>query len=319
MISVRTYGDAGVREVEDPNDISEIVGNGELVWVDLFEPDDADFECIAREFELHALAMEDARKHGQRPKLEHYPSHAFIVAYTAELAEVDIFVGPGWVVTVREASETGGHLDLDVVRSRFELTRSAGNTVGILLYTVLDVIVDGYFTAVDRTDDRLEQVEDHIFAEQSGVHGEQDVQAEIFAIRRQLLLFRRAVTPMREVVTALLRKEVEWVDNGALVHLQDVYDHVLRAIDRIDLQRDLMGNAVDAHLALISNRMNMVMKKMTSGGAIVLGATLIAGIYGMNFQHMPELGWEYGYPFALGLMALLTLSLWWYFRRKDWL
>ena len=317
MISVRTYDDAGVREVADPADISELIGNGALVWVDLFEAEPHDFECVAREFDLHALAMEDAQKHGQRPKLEHYPTHAFIVAYTADLAEVDVFVGRDWVVTVRARAESGAHLSLDHVRARFELTRSEGTNVGILLYTILDVIVDGYFEAVERTDEQLEAVEDRIFG--GDVGSERDVQSEIFAIRRQLLLFRRAVSPLREVVAALLRHEVAWIDGAATVHLQDVFDHVLRAIDRVDLQRDLMGNAVDAHLALISNRMNMVMKKMTSGGAIVLGATLIAGIYGMNFEHMPELGWRYGYLWALGLMGALTGLLWWYFRRKDWL
>ena len=319
MITVRTYGDGGVTDIADPSQISDAIGNGNLVWVDLSEPTDEDFECLAREFELHPLAMEDARKHGQRPKLEHYPSHAFIVAYTAGLAEVDLFVGPDWLVTVRARSADGSQLSLDHVRARFELTRSGGTTVGILLYTILDVVVDGYFDAVDAADERLEAVEEAIFDEASSNRPYGEIQAEIFAIRRQLLLFRRAVSPMREVVGALLRREVEWVDDAALVHLQDVFDHVLRAVDRVDLQRDLMGNAVDAHLALMSNRMNMVMKKMTSGGAIVLGATLIAGVYGMNFEHMPELGWRYGYPFALGLMGALTLVLWWFFRRKDWL
>src|SRR5207302_7412629 len=128
------------------------------------------------------------------------------------------------------------------------------------------------------------------------------VQERLFDIRRSLLVFRRSVVPLREVISALLRREVPWIDDPTVIHLQDVYDHVLRAIDLVDGQRELMGNAVDAHLAIISNRMNEVMKKMTSWGAILLGSTLVAGIYGMNFN-IPELKWRYGYPYAIGLMV----------------
>jgi len=121
------------------------------------------------------------------------------------------------------------------------------------------------------------------------------------------------------VLNMMLRREVEWVDDATAVHLQDVYDHVLRAIDLIDGQRELMGNAVDAHLAIISNRMNYVMKKMTSWGAIILGSTLVAGIYGMNFRHMPELDWQFGYAWALGIMLTITIVGYWFFSKKDWL
>jgi magnesium transporter len=182
---------------------------------------------------------------------------------------------------------------------------------------LLDTLVDGYFDATDEAEDALEQLEDRIFGEQ--LHDERVVQQELFDIRRRLLVFRRAVVPLREVVAALLRREVEVIDDHTVVLLQDVYDHVLRSIDLIDGQRELMGNAVDAHLAIISNRMNSVMKKMTSWGAILLLSTLVAGIYGMNFKHMPELGWELGYAWALGLMALITLVGYRFFKSKDWL
>ena len=132
-------------------------------------------------------------------------------------------------------------------------------------------------------------------------------------------MFRRRVQPLREVVAAILRREVDWIDDLARTHFQDVYDHILRATDQIDAQRELLGNAVDAHLAIMSNRMNLVMKKMTSWGAILLGSTLVAGIYGMNFRHMPELRWHYGYAWALGLMLLITVACYRMFKRRDWL
>ena len=170
----------------------------------------------------------------------------------------------------------------------------------------------------DAAENKLEELENRIF-DTERVPDESAIQQELFEVRRRLLFFRRAVVPLREVLNMMLRREVKWVDDATAVHLQDVYDHVLRAIDLIDGQRELMGNAVDAHLAIISNRMNYVMKKMTSWGAIILGSTLVAGIYGMNFKHMPELNWQWGYAWALGLMATITIVGYWYFSRKDWL
>ena len=164
---------------------------------------------------------------------------------------------------------------------------------------------------------RLEELEDRIFSEE--YQDERDIQREMFDVRRRLLKFRRAVVPLREVVSALLRKEIDWIEDHDVVLLQDVYDHVLRMVDVLDSARELMGNAVDAHLAIISNRMNSVMKKMTSWGAILLGSTLIAGIYGMNFRDMPELRWRFGYGYAVGLMLTITIVGYWYFKRKDWL
>jgi magnesium transporter len=318
-ITVRCYNDAGIKEVENPADISEILHRKDrLIWVDLVDPTPEDFTHVQEEFELHPLAMEDAAKHDQRPKLEQYPTHAFVVAYSKQQAEVDLFIGKDWLVSVREREADGAVWDIEPIRARFERTKPDFATVGFLLYTILDELVDGYFDATDMLEDRLEEIEEAIFAGDEKLD-ETDVQQQLFEVRRKLVLFRRKVVPLRDVVNALLRKEVEWIDDATLVHLQDVYDHLLRAVDLIDSHRELLGNAVDAHLAIISNRMNEVMKKMTSWGAILLGSTLIAGIYGMNFDHMPELHLQYGYLFALGLMALATVSGVWYFRKKDWL
>ena len=317
-IAVRCYNEGAVREEIDPRDISELVHqNNRLIWVDMVDPTAEDLACIQDEFDLHPLAIEDAVKHNQRPKLEQYPTHAFIVAYSKEQAEVDLFVGPDWLVSVRERNQDDAAWDIDPVRARFERTKSDCTTVGFLLYTVLDELVDGYFTSTDEGEDRLEELEEAIFSNEVGA--EHEIQEELFAVRRRLLTFRRKVVPLRDVLAALLRREVAWIDDAARVHLQDVYDHVLRVVDAIDSHRELLGNAVDAHLAIMSNQMNEVMKKMTSWGAILLGSTLIAGIYGMNFDHMPELGWRLGYPFALGLMVVLTLVGYQFFKKRDWL
>jgi magnesium transporter len=317
VIEVRAYGDGDVQDIA-PSQIATFVDEAErMLWVDVSSPSEDDLSCLEAEFALHPLAIEDVRHRHQRPKLEHYPTHAFLVAYTSDLEEVDFFIGPNWVVSVREEREGTPIWDLTRARQRFERTAAGLPTPGFLLYVLLDDLVDGYFDATERSEDELEELEDRIFAEQPA--DEREVQQRLFDVRRQLLLFRRAVAPLREVLATMLRGEVKWVDDHTRTQLQDVYDHVLRAVDQLDGQRELMGNAVDAHLAIISNRMNHVMERVTAWGAILLVATLVAGIYGMNFEHMPELGWRFGYLWALGLMLTITFVGWKFFRRKDWL
>jgi magnesium transporter len=317
VITARCYPE-GVGRLIDPQDISEEILNfDQLVWVDMASPGEPELAMVQEEFSLHPLAMEDVRERHQRPKLEHYPDHAFIVAYTAERKEVDIFIGPTWLITVREDDADDDPSFLDGARKRFERIRAEHSTVGFLLYVILDEIVDGYFSRNDEVEDELEALEDCIFSD--GPIDEKQVQQELYEVRRRLIIYRRLAMPTRDVLAALLRREVEWVDENAIVHLQDVFDHVLRAIDMVDNHRELMGNAVDAHLAIMSNRMNRVMKRMTSWGAILLGSTLVTGVYGMNFTHMPELTWRWGFWWALTLMAFITISGYLWFKARDWL
>ena len=237
--------------------------------------------------------------------------------YTAERREIDVFVGPTWLITVRTEDTPEEAAFIEGARRRFDRTRSDHATVGFLLYVILDELIDGYFSCNDEMEDRLEELENDIFGD--GPVNERAIQEELYDVRRRLVAYRRLAIPTRDVLSALLRREVEWVDDHAVTHRQDVYDHVLRAIDMVDTHRELMGNAVDAHLAIISNHQNRVMKRMTSWGAILLGSTLVAGIYGMNFEHMPELGWVLGYPFALLVMLGTTTVGYLWFKAKDWL
>jgi magnesium transporter len=317
VIRAHCYPEGTVRVIE-PGDVSEeIKKDDQLVWVDVAAPTEEDLKVVQEEFSLHPLAMEDVRERHQRPKLEHYPTHAFLVAYTSEHKELDFFIGPTWLVTIREDEGPYEASFIDVARKRFERTRSDNATVGFLLYVVLDELVDGYFLRNDELEDTLEKIENQIFDDKPVE--ERSIQQDLFEIRRVLLSYRRLAMPMRDVVAALLRGEVEWIDSNAITHLQDVYDHVLRVIDMVDHDRELMGNAVDAHLAIISNQQNKVMKRMTSWGAILLGSTLITGIYGMNFVHMPELDWIFGFWWALSLMAFITIAGYVWFKSKDWL
>jgi magnesium transporter len=188
----------------------------------------------------------------------------------------------------------------------------------------LDTIVDRFFDVSDAVEDRLEAIEDDIFADPDGARSsaapaDRSITERLYRLRHDLIGYRRVVSPMRDAINPLLRNEVDFLGAPAILHLRDVYDHVLRAVELSEAHRDLLTGALDAHLSLVSNRMNLVMKRATSWAAILVCATLVAGVYGMNFKNMPELDWRFGYPMALGLMVLISVVLYVTFKRKDWL
>jgi magnesium transporter len=327
VLSARTFTGKDEETIDDPDQISDAIKQPEsLVWVDVQDPSDEDYDWIEQELSLHPLAMRDARKHGQRPKLDIYKTHSFLVTYSSlddsatDLPEVDLFVGPDWLVTVRNCNAKGKTFGVDKVLERFRRTHNDeldGDEVGFLLYSVLDEIVIGYFDSVDEIEDRLEELETVIF--EAAERSERTLQQELLGLRRSLLEFRRRVVPLRDVVQSILREEVPWVDDHNLLYFQDVLSHLLRVADQIDTQRELIGNAVDAHLATVANKMNVIMKKMTSWGAILICATIVTGVYGMNFANIPLLDNDFGYPFSIALMAAITVFGYLWFRKKDWL
>jgi magnesium transporter len=300
--------------------------NGGVDWYDFVDPSDEDLRAIAEKFGLRNRTFEEVNRRAKRPTLQRYEDHAYLVAFSGTMTEIDMYIGPEWLVTVRchlpddddpDNDPTGPEWTPKQAMQRFEKRCGDAPTPGDLLATLLDELIEGYFDRTDELEDKIEALEDKIFGESA--HTERDIQQHLFAIRRDLLKLRRAVTPMREVLGALARGEVDWVTGEALMQVRDVLDKLLRAVEIVDDLRELIGNAVDAHLAVMSNQMNLVMKKLTAWGSILFGATLIAGIYGMNFDHMPELHWYFGYPAALGLMMVLSYVLYRMFRGRDWL
>ena len=325
MLSIFTFDTEGPHVVDDPSQISDLVALDDIVvWADLVLPSSEELALIEEEFALHPLAMEDASRPGQRPKLDFYETHAFLVAYASAtdrqaLTEVDIFVGKNWIITVHADATTDAHFDIAAVRERAGRTIGAHCTVAFLLYTVLDEIVDTYFGAVESIGDVIDDIEERIFGDEDPGADERPMQREMLEVRKSLLMFRRRIVPLREVLLMLLRDDLPFVDQGSHHYFQDVLDHVMRITDEIDNRRELIGNAVDAHLAMVGNQMNQIMKKMTSWGAILIVSTLISGIYGMNFENMPELKLEHGFRFALLSMVVVTLALYLYFKRKRWI
>jgi magnesium transporter len=329
MIRTRLYRDAveGHEEVPTGQVVDAIEPKQALVWIDCVEPTAAELDSLTTQLQVNPIAAEDLHHGGQRTKLEHYRGHFHVAVHDCSLVEdrlvtreIDIVFGDGWVLSVRQPSDDPDDrapFAIEPVIRRFEVERTTeqAKDEGFLIWALLDVIVDRYFDVADRFDDRLDEVEEVVFSADKG----DDIPKEMFDLRRGMVHFRRAVAPLREVLAALLRREADCLGDAALVHLQDVYDHVLRVTDWIETQRDLLTGLLEADLAVVSNRLNQVMKRMTSWGAILLGSTLIAGIYGMNFTHMPELDWVLGYPLALASMLALTIFLYTWFKRRDWL
>jgi magnesium transporter len=300
-----------------------------IVWIDAEGPEDKErLNDLKATLGMGAAVVDAILNPRERTKLMRYGDYFHVAVHDCNCSrgevssrEIDIVTGPGWLLTVRHPDENGEQVDLDEVARRFELQRAEHSETeqGFLLWAIFDVLVDGYFDVTDLVDDRIDEIEEQVFPDNLDDLSTRMVPRRIFAVRSDLTVVRRAAAPLREVVNAIVRREIEFVDDQAIVHFHDVYDRVLRVGDLVEAQRDLLTGLLEANLAVTSNQLNQVMKKMTSWGAILIVATLIAGIYGMNFREMPELKWAFGYPAALGLMGVTTFFLWRYFKKKNWL
>ena len=307
-------------EAFEPDRISDALGEeGTLVWLDLEEPSEQEIEMLRSEFDLHPLEIEDTLHRGQRAKVDVYEDHFFLVLHAVadeggdDLvdSEMHVFVGSGYLVTVRFAPA----FDLGVVQRRWAKQGLMAEGGGALLYALLDEVVDGYFDLVDRLEDASEDIESSVFAEAPAP----DLQHEIFRLKKKVLEFRRHVMPLREVLD-LLREEVDVVTDRLRPYYRDVADHLLRVLEFTDNVRELLTTALEAHLSQVSNRLNQVMKQLTSWAAIILVPTLIAGIYGMNFvRPFPEFENPAGFWLAIGLMLLSGGILYGVFRRRGWI
>jgi magnesium transporter len=303
-------------------DISDHLADDTVtIWLDLRDPDHDDLAVLSEEFGLHPLAVEDAIHERQRPKLDRYRSHLFLTAYGAKLdtgtgelatSELAAFVTPSALITVRK--DDG--LDIGAVVDRWDGSSDLAKFgVSYLLHGLLDFIVDGHFEAVQSMDDGVESLEDDLFAENSR---SMDVQRRSFELRKSLVLLRRIVIPMREVVNALMRRDLHVVGEDMMPYYQDVYDHVLRAADWTDSLRDLVTTILETNLTIQGNRMNVITKKVTSWAAIIAVPTFVTGFYGMNVPY-PGFSHTAGLLASITIMVVAGVLLYFVFKRKDWL
>lgn len=292
-----------------------------LVWLDLADPTTEDFTRIAEEFGFHPLALEDAQKRHQRPKIDIYDNFFFLVFYAVresmenvdfETQEIAFFIGTNYLVTVHH----GPCKEIEGTVKRWRENVPSGDHAGpaILLYSILDAMVDNYFPVLDAVAERTNDLEQAIFEAES-----HEALEMIFQLRKNLLALRRILAPERDLASTLARRDVELLGEETSVYFQDVYDHVLRVTDAIDTYRDLLASALDAYLSVTSNNLNQVMRTLTSWSIILMSLALIAGVYGMNFVNMPELNLSYGYYAALAGMFVLGAVLYAWFKRIDWL
>ena len=302
-------------------DISDHLADGAVIWLDLRDPDREDLSVLRDEFGLHPVAIEDAVVDRERPKLDRYRSHLFLTAYGARLdhhsgelatSEIAAFVTPQALITVRK--DDG--LDIGKVVDRWDAGSDLARFgVGYLLYGLLDYVVDGHFEAVQSLDDAVEGLEDDLFAD---VPLGMQVQRRSFELRKSLVLLRRVVIPMREVVNTVMRRDLRIVGEDLMPYYQDVYDHVLRAAEWTESLRDLVTTILETNLTIQGNRMNIITKKVTSWAAIIAVPTFITGFYGMNVPY-PGFSDHYGLVASIAIMLISGLILYTVFRRKDWL
>jgi magnesium transporter len=293
-------------------------GDG-FVWLGVFEPTEEEFEAVAREFDLHELAVEDAVRAHQRPKVELFGETLLVVVKTVshpdaeggvEVGELLLFVNPRFIITVRHGDEA-----LNGVRERVERRPDLlAHGTGVVLYAILDHVVDGYGDVGQTIDGEIQVVEREVFSAERTNPAEQ-----LYKIEREALDLYRAVAPLSEAVDEITEGRFEAVPEELHEYFRDVHDHLQRVAGRIAGFRELLSSALQANLTQVSVRQNEDMRKISAWVAIVAVPTMVAGIYGMNFDNMPELHWHYGYPAVLLLIAAICALLYWRFRRSGWL
>ena len=315
------YGRDGSRRDITLDEISDVleVDDGSFVWVGLFNPGRALLDKLQEEFGLHALAVEDARNAHQRPKIEAYGDSLFVVAHTAQLVdgriafgETHVFVGPRYLVTLRH----GASLSYAPVRARAEREKELlALGPGYGLYAVLDFIVDNYLPIVDEFRDKLEALEQDIFAEAY----RRDTVRKLYDLKRELTRMRLAVSPLQDITGQLTRVHTGLVGEEMRLYYRDVYDHTLRVNDAVDTLREMLTAAMSVNLSLVTVAQGEVVKRLAGWAGLLAAPTLIASWYGMNFVHMPELAGRWSYPAVIGATVAVVAVLFVLLRRARWI
>jgi magnesium transporter len=322
VINCASYAQ-GVRvaNVEIADISEELKHEDRFVWVGLFEPDEELLREIQEEFCLHDLAIEDAHSAHQRPKLEQYGNCLFLVLRTAntagepqhvEFGETHVFVGPRFVVSVRHGS-LQSHVGL---RTRCEASQHLlAKGPGFVLYALMDFVVDQYFPILEALEERVVELEEVILDEKFI----QQTTSRIYHLKRELLSIKRTVSPLVDISSRLMRFDLELIPEDTKPYFRHVYDHAMRINEMADTLREVLATALNANLSIISVSQNKDTKRLAAWAAIIAAPTALAGIYGMNFEYMPELGWRYGYALVVGAIAVVCSGLWLGFKRSGWL
>jgi len=305
--------------IDGVSSIDKYLGRSPVTWVNVAGLGNAEvIGELGRLFRLHALALEDVVNLHQRAKVERYGEHLFVVARMArfeghhDTEQVSLFLGRDFVLTFLEDPGDVFEPVRDRLREGAGPIRESG--AGYLAYSLLDAVIDSFFPLIEAHGERLDALEDLVIA-----RPDRRLIARIHEAKRDLRGLRRAIWPLREAMNSLARDPSEWFDDETRVHLRDCHDHVVQIIDLVETYRELGSDLTDLYLSSLSHRMNEVMKVLTVIATIFMPISFIAGVYGMNFENMPELSWRYGYAFSLGLMTAVTGGMLYFFHRRGWL
>jgi magnesium transporter len=322
LINCVAYQDGQKLADIDKRQISDYLKRpGCFVWVALADPTQEELAEMQEEFDLHELAVEDARHGHQRPKIEEYGDSLFVVLHTVEftptdeikIGEVDIFVGRNYVLSVRSRTERG----FKEVRARAERDPELlKHGSGYVLYALMDAVVDRYFPVLDAIESELERVEEHLF--QEGASPRENIEA-LYYVKQQLTTLRHATGPAQEHSGKLFGGRVPFACHGLTEYFRDVYDHLARINQAIDAARETTNTAIQVALAMVNMGHGEITKSLAAYAALVAVPTMIAGVYGMNFEHMPELHWRFGYPLSIAAMVGIDAFLFFRFRKAGWI
>jgi len=316
--------------VEDA--IERIDAERALVWIDADRPPKEELNTLATQLGINEFTLEDLQSANQRTKLDHYSDQWHVAVHDCEVRdrelitrEIDVVFGDGWLLSVRQKPEGQARAEpfpLELVQQRFESQRVEHDSTdeGFLLWALLDVVVDRHFIVTDVVDDAIDEAEVVVLGDDAEeVAQRRGRPRQLFELSKLLVQFRRAASPLREVVSAILRRETPCISEAAFPHFQDVFDHVLRVSDLVESQRDVLTGLRDAELTVVSNAMSRSQQQIAAWGAMLIVATLITGLLGMNFANAPELDWGEGFLVIGGIIALLCAPLYIWFKRKEWL
>jgi len=307
--------------VEDLRSVVSQLEEGEWLWVDAVDPSTDDLTALQKQLDLHDLAVEDVQQRDQRPKLDLYPGHAFAVFRPLSHgpegltgSELFLFVSRRSLVTLRFQPV----FEMEKAKHRWPILAALAPGPCSALYAVADEIVDDYLEVVEELEARADELEGEVFRSEFVEAEGAALQLEILRLRRDVVRLKRHAIPTRQVIDRLA-DDSDLVTEPLVPYLRDITDHLLRTIELADGVREILTTIVDIRMAQSANQLNEVMKKLSAWAGIILVPTLIAGIYGMNFDHMPELHWTLGYPLALGMMVASAVALYRGFRKRGWL
>ncbi|HEY6176982.1 MAG TPA: magnesium/cobalt transporter CorA [Kofleriaceae bacterium] len=311
-----------LRTTTDPAEMRAALGEGRRIWIDLERQTPEANALLADTLKLHPLTIEDIWADRMRPKLDDFDAYLYVIVHgiggakhdRLQTIEIDIVIGPNWLVT----HDPAGLVSDDVGTELDHSTRMMTKGVAWLAHAILDRAVDQYLPVIDQLDAEIEQLENEVL-DRAGTPRGRGVLMRILSFKRRLQELRRMSIHQREILLRLSRGEMDEIPADALPFYRDVYDHFLRINDLAEGYRDLVTSALDAYLSVQSNRMNEIMKTLTLISTVMLPLTFIVGLYGMNFKHMPELDWVWGYPAAIGLMIVVAGAILLWFRRRGWI